>query len=154
VQFCKLQGRLCFHAAGQNGRCLLHCVVVRITLCPEVSCAHETDCWPLTVTLTSLVHVELSTLQGLTESSADGALWRPRELLVDRTLCGAAPLAYKAQQTPCSSDIIVRCCIHLKLCCVACCAVQAQAAVLGHLFLVHGRSWQRVRPFIEAGGLK
>jgi hypothetical protein len=30
---------------------------------------------------------------------------------------------------------------------------QAQAALLGHLFLVHGRSWQRVRPFIEAGGL-
>jgi len=33
-------------------------------------------------------------------------------------------------------------------------ANKVQATVLAHLWLVHGRCWSRMRPFIEAGGLR
>lgn len=33
-------------------------------------------------------------------------------------------------------------------------ANKAQVLALTHLFLVHGRSWQHLRPFIVAGGFR
>lgn len=33
-------------------------------------------------------------------------------------------------------------------------ANKAQVIALTHMYLVHGRSWQHMRPFIEGGGLR
>lgn len=33
-------------------------------------------------------------------------------------------------------------------------ANKMQAVALGHLWMAHGKCWERMRPFIEAGGLK
>lgn len=33
-------------------------------------------------------------------------------------------------------------------------ANRLQGLVLGHMFLVHSKCWERVKPFIAAGGLR